>query len=283
MPMIQVPSAHHSTINLYYEDYGSGQPIVLIHGWPLTHRAWEGQVQHLVESGYRVISYDRRGFGQSDKPWDGYDYDTLSADLKGLLDTLELEDAIIAGFSMGGGEVARYLGQFGAHRVSSAMLISAVTPFMLKTDDNPNGIEKSELDGFRNSVTHDRHALIGGWREAFIDYANNKDKVSPEFLDFLSHQAAAALPKAMHDCIIAFGETDFREDLQKIDIPVLVVHGKADQICPAAICAEATMEHLKHGQLELIEGAPHGLNVTHKQELNQLMTGFLNQKLKMAS
>ena len=283
MPMIQVPTAHHATINLYYEDYGSGQPIVLIHGWPLTHRAWEGQVQHLVESGYRVISYDRRGFGQSDKPWEGYDYDTLSADLKGLIDTLELEDAIIAGFSMGGGEVARYFGQFGAHKVSSAMLISAATPFMLKTDDNPNGVDMSVLDGMRENVMNDRFAFIASWREAFMSYENNKGTISQEFLDFLWNQTLPALPKAMHDCITAFGETDFREDLSKIDVPVLVVHGTDDQICTAEACAQESMKHLKHGKLELIDRAPHGLNVTHKDELNELMTGFLEQKLNMAS
>ncbi len=276
MSIIAVKTVEDKSINLFYEDYGSGRPVILIHGWPLTHRAWEPQMEALVSAGYRVIAYDRRGFGQSDKPWSGYDYDTLAADLKGLIEALDLNDAVIAGFSMGGGEVARYLGQYSAHRLSAAMLISAVTPYMLKTDDNPQGVPMKIFDDMRKNVKQDRFAFIAKWQKDFTNYSKNKDTVSEAFLDYLWQQTLAASPKAMHDCITSFGETDFRDDVKKIELPLLIVHGEDDQICPIEVCGERTAKLAPHAQFKIIKKAPHGLNITHKDQLNTEMLTFLN-------
>ena len=280
MPSIAVPSVNtidntNSKITLNYEDYGSGQPIVLIHGWPLHHASWEAHYAALVEAGYRVIAYDRRGFGNSDKPWDGYDYDTLATDLKGLIDTLDLTNVVIAGFSMGGGEVARYIGKFGTEKLAGAMLISAVTPFMLKTDDNPDGLEKDVFTEMQNGVTKDRFAFFTDFQKNFVNYEDNKETVSQEMLDFLWLMTTFATPKAMLDCITAFGTTDFRDDLKGFNIPTLIVHGADDQICPIDVCGKKAAELLPDARFEIIDGAPHGLNITHKQKLNDIMTNFL--------
>ena len=278
MPHISIATADTDNLSLYYEDYGAGQPIILIHGWPLTHRAWEPQFGALVSAGYRVIAYDRRGFGASDKPWEGYDYGTLTADLHGLITALHLEKPIIAGFSMGGGEVARYIGTYGTDNLKAAMLISAVTPYMEQTEDNPNGAPAEIFDGMRNAVINDRYAFIAEWRKNFMNYGDNKETVSQELIDFLWQLSLPALPKAMHDCITAFGSTDFRDDLKKATLPVLLVHGDSDNICPAEICADRAAELLPDATYEKLKDAPHGLNITHRDELNNLMIDFI-QKL----
>lgn len=275
VPTVNAPENSNNKITLNYEDYGTGQPIILIHGWPLHHAAWEAQYAALVDAGYRVIAYDRRGFGNSDKPWDGYDYDTLATDLKGLIDTLSLDNAVIAGFSMGGGEVARYISKFGTDKLAGAMLISAVTPFMIKTDDNPDGLEKSVFAEMQEGVTEDRFAFIADWRKNFMNYQDNKETVSQEMLDFLWLMTTFATPKAMLDCITAFGTTDFRDDMKRFDVPTLIVHGADDQICPIDICGKKAADLIPEAQFEIIDGAPHGLNITHKQKLNDIMTGFL--------
>lgn len=280
MPQIAVPSintaSNSDTITLSYQDYGSGDPIILIHGWPLHHAAWEAQFAALVEAGHRVIAYDRRGFGASEKTWNGYDYDTLATDLKGLIDTLGLSNVTIAGFSMGGGEVARYIGKFGTDKLKSAMLISAVTPFMQKTDDNPDGLEASVFTGMQEGVTKDRFAFVADWRETFMSYDNNKENVSQQVLDFLWLMTTFASPKAMLDCISAFGTTDFRDDLKKFDIPTLIIHGRDDQICPIELCGDKAAKLVGNARYEALDGAPHGLNITHQNELNNIMTDFLN-------
>jgi non-heme chloroperoxidase len=276
MPHIDV-THHHSTITLHVQDYGQGKPIILIHGWPLSHQAWEGQIMPLVEAGNRVITYCRRGFGHSDKPYTGYDYDTLAADLRGIIDALSLRDITLAGFSMGGGEVARYIKNYGTASLKSIMLIASVTPYMAKADDNPHGIEPSVLEGMKQAVLQNRFALIAEWRKHFMNADEHPEIATTELLDFLQYMTYPALPKAMIECINAFGYTDFRQDLLSCDVPALIVHGTSDRICPASICAEATAKLLPHAQLELLEGAPHGLNITHKNQLNQLMIGFLNK------
>jgi len=281
MPLISVPTKDNQTISLYVEDYGKGDPIILIHGWPLTHRAWEGQVAHLVEQGYRVISYDRRGFGQSDKPWSGYDYDTLAADLQGIITELNLSNVTLAGFSMGGGEVARYIGNYGTDTLSAAMLISAVTPFMLKTDDNPNGVDKSVFEGMIEGVKADRFAFIAEWSKNFMNYDDFEEGISDAFMDFLWQQTTFAAPQAMIGCIKAFGETDFRDDLKKFDIPTLIIHGGNDKICPAEICGEAAANYVPHATLEILKNAPHGLNVTHRNEVNERIASFKKEPMKM--
>ncbi len=274
MPFLKIET-RNSPVSLYFEDYGQGQPVVLIHGWPLSHRMWEGQVNALTEAGYRCVAYDRRGFGDSDKPWDGYDYDALASDLDALLTTLDLRDVVLAGFSMGGGEVARYLGRYGSGRVSKAMLIAAVPPFLLKTADNPQGVGQEVFDGMLEGVKEDRITFLDGFVKNFFNWDEANKPISDDLLSYNKAIAWAASPRATQECIRAFGTTDFRADLQKITVPTLVIHGDADQIVPFEVSGERSAELISGSHLEVIKGAPHGLNVTHTEALNRLMLDFL--------
>ena len=269
--------AGDETINLYYQDCGEGPPVVLIHGWPLSHRMWEYQINALTEAGYRCIAYDRRGFGESDKPWTGYDYDTMSGDLHELLVNLDIEDAAIVGFSMGGGEVARYFGRFGHERVSKAMLISAVPPYLLKTEDNPDGgLEHDDIEEMMQGVKDDRIAFMNGFGRQFVNFDQlGGDRISEELLHYNHTIASFASPKATQDCIRAFSETDFRDDLEKVDVPTLIVHGDADHIVPLEVSGQRSHEMIGGSRLEILEDAPHGLNFTHTDRLNKLMIDFL--------
>ncbi len=277
MPFLKIEG--QKTVSLYFEDYGQGKPIILIHGWPLSHRMWEYQVPALVNAGYRVISYDRRGFGDSDKPWDGYDYDTMSADLQALIGALELQGVTLVGFSMGGGEVARYIGQFGSGRLSKAVFVSAVTPFMLKTDDNPTGVDQSVFDAFKQNVKTDRIGFLEGFNKMFVNHDKgvgpDGTPVSEAALGYTLNIASYASPKATLDCITAFGETDFRQDMTKIDVPTMFVHGDADQIVPLEVSAEEAHKLVEGSRLQVFEGAPHGLMFTHADKLNELLLEFL--------
>ena len=276
MPFLKIEG--QETVSLYFEDYGQGNPVVLIHGWPLSHRMWEYQVRPLVQAGYRVISYDRRGFGDSDKPWDGYNYDTLSADLQALMGALELNNATLVGFSMGGGEVARYFGQFGSERVGKAVFVSAVTPFMLKTDDNPTGVDKSVFDEFKQNIKEDRIGFLEDFNKLFV----NHDKgvpggkpVSDAALGYNLSIASYASPEGTLECVTAFGETDFRQDMAKIDVPTMFVHGDADQIVPLEVSAQEAHKLVSGSRLEVVQGGPHGLVMTHTEKFNQLLLEFL--------
>jgi len=261
---------------IYYEDIGEGPPVVLVHGWPLSHRMWEPQVDALTEAGYRCIAYDRRGFGASDSPGDGYDYDTLAGDLHDLVTTLDLHDATLAGFSMGGGEVARYFGRFGAEdRVSRAMLIATVTPFLLRTDDNPEGLDAQVFDAMVSGIRADRIGFLDGFVRKFFNLDRNPGAVGDDALLYAKTIAWYASPLATRRCVDAFGRTDFRQDLKRITVPTLVVHGDSDQIVPFEVSGRKSAGMIEHSRLDLIEGAPHGLNLTHADQLNELMTGFL--------
>lgn len=262
-------------VKLYYEDYGEGQPVILIHGWPLSGKMWEYQVEKVVEAGFRCITYDRRGFGQSDRPWDGYDYDTLAKDLNDIITKLGLVDAIIVGFSMGGGEVARYIGNYGTSKLAKAALISAVPPFMLKTDDNPDGLEKEVFEGFKKEIRNDRPGFLAGFGKKFLNFEDNTDKISEDLANFYWGVACSASPKATIDCVDSFGLTDFREDLKKVDIPTLVVHGDADEIVPIEISGKKSADMIGQATYKLIEGAPHGLILTHTHEFNKIFIDFL--------
>ena len=276
MPFLKIEG--QKTVSLYFEDYGEGKPVILIHGWPLSHRMWEYQTRVLIEAGHRVIAYDRRGFGDSDKPWDGYDYNTMSADLQALITALELQDVTLVGFSMGGGEVARYFGQYGGERIAKAVFVSAVTPYMLKTGDNPTGVDQSVFDEFKQNVKEDRIGFLEGFNKLFV----NHDKgvpggtpVSDPALGYTLSIASYASPKATLDCITAFGETDFRQDMSKIDVPTMFVHGDADQIVPLEVSATEAHKLVEGSRLEVLEGAPHGLIFTHTEKLNRLLLEFL--------
>ena len=277
MPYVNVAQQDEQSVDLYYEVQGTGKPVVLIHGWPLSGRAWEAQLPALVEAGYQVITYDRRGFGQSSKPWNGYDYDTLAQDLKALMDELDLTDATIVGFSMGGGEVARYLGTFGSERISKAVLASAVPPYLFKADDNPDGaLAEADIQEFLDGVSGDRIAFLNDFTKNFFTPADGKLLVSKPMRLYNRDIASFASAKATYDCVKSFSYTDFRDDLKKFDVPTLVIHCDADQIVPFEASGQRSHDMIADSQLHIVEGGPHGINVTHAKEFNDTLIAFLN-------
>lgn len=276
MAKITVGNEHGAPIQLHYNDIGSGKPVVLIHGWPLSGRSWEKQVPALVEAGYRVITYDRRGFGQSSQPWQGYDYDTFAADLHELILYLDLRDVTLVGFSMGGGEVARYIGTYGTERVSKAVLAGAIPPYLYKSADNPDGgFDDVTIKGFQDGVKADRLAFLDDFMTTFFASGDRKDLVSEAFRLYNRDIAAFASPKGTLECISAFSYTDFRSDLEKFNVPTLIIHGDADAIVPIEISGQKAHERIAGSQLVVIEGGPHGLNATHAEEFNGALLQFL--------
>jgi len=279
MPHITVGKENSGDIELYYNDIGSGKPVVLIHGWPLNGSSWEKQTLALVGAGSRVITYDRRGFGMSGRPSSGYDYDTFAEDLHHLVNHLGLRDFTLVGFSMGGGEVARYLGKYGTKHVTGAVFISAVPPFLLKTADNPAGIDKSVFDGFKFALTQDRLGFLSKFIADFYNLDVLKGKsISDQVVQWSWNAASVASPKGTIDCVTAFSETDFRQDLARIDIPTLVIHGIDDRIVPFAISGKKTSEVVKGAKLVAVEGAPHGLIWTHAEQANRELIDFIGLK-----
>jgi pimeloyl-ACP methyl ester carboxylesterase len=278
MPRVQVGEENGHAIELYYEDYGTGRPVVLIHGWPLSGRAWESQVHALVADGYRVVVPDRRGFGKSSQPWGGYDYDTFASDLGTLIDTLELTDVTLVGFSMGGGEVARYTGGLGGGKngkVTKVVFAGAVPPYLYKSDDNPDGgLDDATITQFEDGVRGDRLAFLDGFVSGFFG-VNGKELVSPAQHAYAVSVASYASPKGTLDCIAAFGRTDFRKDLELITVPTLVIHGDSDAIVPFEVSGKRTAEAIPDAKLVLVPGAPHGLNVTHADTFNAELLAFL--------
>ncbi|MBA2389987.1 MAG: alpha/beta hydrolase [Geodermatophilaceae bacterium] len=263
-------------VELHYEDQGSGTPVVLIHGWPLSGRSWESQVPALVAAGHRVITYDRRGFGASSQPWDGYDYDTFAADLDALLRHLDLTGVALVGFSMGGGEVARYIGTYGTERVAKAVFAAAVPPYLYKSEDNPDGgLDDATIEAFEGGVKGDRLAFLDGFTKNFFAAGEATDLISEPQRLYARDIAAFASPKGTLDCIAAFGRTDFRADLAAITVPTLVIHGDSDAIVPFEVSGRRTHETVSGSELVLIEGAPHGCNATHAAEFNQALLAFL--------
>jgi non-heme chloroperoxidase len=260
---------------LFYEDLGSGQPVVLVHGWPLSGRMWEGQVSALLDAGHRTITYDRRGFGQSGRPVAGYDYDTFASDLNDLVTTHALRKIGLVGFSMGGGEVARYVGRYGASRVAKVAFLGAVPPFLLKTPDNPDGAPGELFDGMVAGVKKDRVNFLAQFFPHFFNRDRDKSKVSDAVLAWANSVAWAASPIGTAECINAFGRTDFRQDLTKVTMPTLVVHGDADQIVPFEGSGKKTAAAIKGSRLEVLKQAPHGFTATHGDELNAILLDFL--------
>ena len=278
MPYVTVGKENSGTIDLYYEDHGAGRPVVLIHGWPLSSKSWEKQVPALLDAGYRVVAYDRRGFGNSAKPAFGYDYDTLAEDLHKLMTELDLTGATLVGFSMGGGEVARYLGTYGSDRVDSAVFISAIPPFLLKTAENPEGVDGSVFDGIMESIIADRPAFLSGFFSEFynVDVLGG-DRISDEVVRFSWNIAATASPRGTLDSVSAW-LTDFRGDLRSIDVPVLVIHGDADRIVPFAASGKRIPGLIRESRLVVVEAAPHGIIWTHAGRVNRELLDFLIQK-----
>ncbi len=276
MPYVKVGEENSASINLYYEDHGSGSPVVLIHGWPLSGRSWEKQVPALVEVGLRVITYDRRGFGRPSQPYGGYDYDTFAADLDALLNHLDLRDVALVGFSMGGGEVARYIGRYGTERVSRAVLAAAVPPYLYKSDDNPEGgLDDATIWQFQEGVREDRIAFLDEFVTNFFAMGDRTDLISEPARLYHREIAEFASPKGTLDCIAAFAYTDFRDDLAKIEVPTLVIHGDSDAIVPFEVSGRRSHETLEGSSLEFVEGAPHGFNTTHAKRFNRALVDFL--------
>ena len=268
---------NNKPIKLYYEQHGKGQPVILIHGWPLSAQMWEYQIQEIVKAGYQVVAYDRRGFGRSDKPYSGYDYNTLATDLNDLIHELNLKEAILIGFSMGGGEVARYIGNYGTGKLDKAALVSSVCPFMMKTNDNPNGVPEKVFTQFKEAVKKDRPAFLEDFGNNFVNFEDNKDKISEALVHFNWTIAVNASAKATLDCIDSFGKTDFRGDMAKFKLPTLIVHGDADEVVPLDVSAKQAEKLAPKSQLEVISGAPHGLVFTHTKEFNKILIDFLNK------
>ncbi len=275
MPQITVGKENSGSIDLYYEDHGEGPPIVLIHGYPLTSRAWDKQLPVLLEAGHRVITYDRRGFGRSSQPVAGYDYDTFAADLNALLTELDLTEVTLAGHSMGTGEVTRYLGAYGSARIARGVLISPIPPFLLHAGDNPEGLPGSLFDGFAQAARADGPA----WMKGFLDNFYNMDVLGGTLVSDQAFQASwniatAASASAAVACIATW-ETDFRADLPKIDVPVLVIQGDADRILPFPSTGQRLPGLISDMQLVVINGGPHAIAWTHADQVNQALLTFL--------
>ena len=274
MPYVNVGTHNSAPIKIYYEDHGTGRPVVLIHGFPLSGRAWERQERALLAAGYRVITYDRRGFGWSSQPTNGYDYDTFAADLDKLLTALDLQGVYLAGHSMGGGEIARYLGKYGSARVRRAVIVSGVPPYLLKTPDTPNGVPQEVFDQIADALATDRAAYFTEWNKNFFNLDENLGKlISPEANQDNWNLAVGASPEGTIACVATW-YTDFRADLPKIDIPVLVLHGTADRVLPIEACGPRTAELIPGSEFVPIEGAPHGLCWTHADVVNAELLRF---------
>lgn len=273
MPYSQ--SKSENDLQLYYEDYGSGQPIILIHGWPLSGKSWELQIPVLVELGYRVITYDRRGFGKSSFPTSGYDYDTLTKDLHNLITDLELKDVILFGFSMGGGEVVRYLTNYGSDNVDKVGLISSIIPIVKKTDDNPNGVPEKDLLGILDQVKNNRVTFLEDFHKNFYNYGILKHSVSQKQLDYDWSIASHASPLATIQTAESWAGTDFRPEMKNVTVKTLIVHGDADQIVPIDTAGKQAAAGIPNNIFKIIKDAPHGLNATHTEELNKILVDFL--------
>jgi non-heme chloroperoxidase len=275
MPTVTVGQENSAGIEIYYEDHGAGQPVVLIHGYPLSGRGWDKQVPALLDAGYRVITYDRRGFGKSSQPTSGYDYATFAADLHAVLEHLDLHDAVLAGHSMGTGEVTRYLGRYGSARVAKGVLVSPIPPYLLQADDNPDGVPQSLFDGFAQAARADGPA----WMKGFLDNFYNMDTLRGTLVSDQAFQASwnlavTASATAAVACIATW-TTDFRDDLPKIDVPVLVIHGDADQVLPLDKTARRLPGLIKDVRLVVVEGGPHAIPWTHADQVNTALLDFL--------
>lgn len=275
MPYITVGRENSTNIDLYYEDHGSGKPVVLIHGYPLSGASWEKQVPVLLDAGFRVITYDRRGFGKSSQPTTGYNYDTFAQDLHELVAHLKLRDFALVGFSMGGGEVARYIGRYDSKGVSRAVFISSVPPFLLKTPDNPEGVDAGVFEGIQKAVVADRYAFF---TEFFKNFYNTDvfqgKRISEQAVQASWNLAAGASATASYACVPTWHE-DFRQDLARVDVPTLVLHGDSDRIVPLNAAGARTAKLVREAKLVVINGGPHAINWTHADEVDPELVNFL--------
>ena len=278
MPYITVGHENSAPIDLYYEDHGSGQPVVLIHGYPLDGRSWERQTRVLLDAGHRVVAYDRRGFGLSSKPTDGYDYDTFTADLDAVLRSLDLSDVVLVGFSMGTGELARYVSRYGTDRVAKLAFLASLEPFLLQTDDNPTGVPQSVFDEIEAAARQDRFAWFSSFFDNFYNLSDNLGtRISPEAVEHSKQVAAGSAPAAAY-AVVPTWLTDFRADVEQVraaGLPTLVLHGTADNILPIDATGRPFAKALPAATYVEVEGAPHGLLWTHAEEVNSALLELL--------
>ena len=262
-------------IELSYKDYGQGRPVVLIHGWPSSKDMWEYQIDDLVNAGLRVIKYDRRGFGKSSKPWDGYDYDSLTEDLNAIIEQLDLHDAVLVGFSMGGGEAVRYVSRYGnSGRVSKIVLVSSVVPYLAQTNDNPDGVPQSVFAEMMEQMKEDRINFLEDFGKQFFGVGLLNKPVSTPYLQYFRSLAEVALPRATQQCAISFANTDFRSDVEAINLPTLIIHGDADKTVPIEASSNRTAKMIPNAVYKVYEGSPHGLFITDRDRLNQDLIEF---------
>lgn len=262
-------------VQLYVQDYGQGKPVILIHGWPLSHEMWEYQVEALVNNHFRVITYDRRGFGKSSRPWNGYDYDTLADDLKAIIDELQLDDITLVGFSMGGGEIVRYFSRHDGKGVIKAVFLSSITPFLLKTADNPEGVPKEIFEDMAEQIRKDRIGFLDSFGKSFFGVSLINKPLSTPLLEYYRSLAALASPRATLECAVSFSHTDFRSEMAAVNVPVLLIHGDADKTVPIDSSSEIVIDLISDFQYLVYAGAPHGLFYTEKDQLNEDLVEFL--------
>lgn len=268
--------AKGNPVRIYYNDYGSGKPVILIHGWPLSSAMWEYQVNDLVNNGHRVIAYDRRGFGKSSQPWDGYNYDTLTDDLKALIDQLELKDITLVGFSMGGGEVVRYFSRHGGKNISKVVLISSVTPYMLQSDSNPDGVPQDIFDDMAKQMQYDRIGFLDEFGKTFFGVSMFHKPLSAPLLEYYRMLCTAASPRATLQCAKAFASTDFRDEMKLVNVPTLIIHGSADNTVPIDATGKQSAIAIPGNRFIIYDGAPHGLFYTDKEKLNTDLVTFIS-------
>lgn len=268
---------------IFYRDQGEGAPVILIHGWPLSGDMFEYQTLELLRKGFRVITYDRRGFGQSEHSAQGYDYNTFADDLNALIDHLDLQKVSLVGFSMGGGEIARYIGRHGTERVASVALLGAVTPYLLKDDSNPEGVEEKVFTQMISQIEEDRPAFFAQFTKNFFGVSMVSHPVSQETQNWCFNMTMLASLKGTVDCVKAFGYTDFREDLRAFDVPTLIIHGSDDKVVPIKTSGEAASKLIRGSVFKVYDGAPHGLFITHKKALNEDLVQFLETHRGTAS
>ena len=268
-----------TSVRIYYTDYGKGKPVILIHGWPLSNEMWEYQINDLVNSGHRVIAYDRRGFGKSSKPWDGYDYDTMTDDLKSLIDQLKLEDITLIGFSMGGGEVVRYFSKYAGEGVTKVVLISSITPYMLKTESNPDGVPQETYAEMTENMKNDRIGFIDDFGKTFFGVTLMSKPLSTPLLEYYRMLCSFASHRATQECAKAFATTDFRKEMHTVNVPTLIIHGDEDKTVPITPTGKESTKLIPNNAMLIYQGAPHGLFYTEKEKLNKDLGIFLKSGL----
>jgi non-heme chloroperoxidase len=278
MPFIETEDIQRGeNVYLNYQDCGDGQPVILIHGWPLSNKMWENQIQAIVDAGFRCIAYDRRGFGDSDRPWLNYDYNSLALDLRALIEQLDLRQCVLVGFSMGGGEVVRYMSMFGSDRIAKAVLISSVIPIVKKTSDNPDGVSEDKLNEIMDALKTKRVTFLAEFSKQFYNYSSNKETVSEELLKYDWAITSAASPHATIEAAKSWANTDFRQELRNVTVPTLIIHGDADQIVPIKTSSDKAAKEIRNNKYVVIKDGPHGIFLTHKEQVNSALIEFLRQ------